>query len=70
MKSIALYDNLTVFLILNTDKNIVKMSYFDYLNVYFGFVSLYIYNYMGCISSVQIDTKLKKWIQIPILAEW
>lgn len=30
MKSIALYDNLTVFLILNMDKNIVKISYFDY----------------------------------------
>ena len=39
MKSIALYDNLTVFLILNTDKNIVKISYFDYFNVYFDFVS-------------------------------
>ena len=39
MKSIALYDNLTVFLILNMDKNIFKISYFDYLDVYFSFVS-------------------------------
>lgn len=39
MKSIALYDNLTVFLILNMDKNIFKISYFDYFNVYFDFVS-------------------------------
>jgi hypothetical protein len=38
MKSIALYDNLTVFLILNVDKNIVKISYFDYFCIYFGFV--------------------------------
>ncbi|WP_374573443.1 hypothetical protein [Acinetobacter sp.] len=38
MKSIALYDNLTLFLILNADGIIVKISYFDYFNIYFGFV--------------------------------
>ena len=39
MKSIAFHDNLTVFIILNADKTIVKISYFDYFSVCFGFVS-------------------------------
>jgi len=38
MKSIAFHDNLTLFLILNADKTMVKISYFDYFIVYFGFV--------------------------------